>query len=123
MTGQGVDRHLFALYVVSKYLNMESEFLKKVLSEPWMLSTSQTPIRGEFGKFFQCAGGGFGPVADDGYGVSYIINGEDCIFFHVSCKKSCPQTVSIFCAQYFAFFCAKFEFDKFIGFCIALVLT
>ena len=28
MTGRGVDRHLFALYVVSKYLNVESEFLK-----------------------------------------------------------------------------------------------
>ena len=41
------------------------------------------------------AGGGFGPVADDGYGVSYIINGEDTIFFHVSAKKSCPKTVSI----------------------------
>ena len=40
------------------------------------------------------AGGGFGPVADDGYGVSYIINGEDTIFFHVSAKKSCPKTVS-----------------------------
>ena len=40
------------------------------------------------------AGGGFGPVADDGYGVSYIINGENTIFFHVSAKKSCPKTVS-----------------------------
>lgn len=42
------------------------------------------------------AGGGFGPVADDGYGVSYIIAGEDCVFFHVSCKNSCPTTVSHF---------------------------
>lgn len=33
-------------------------------------------------------------VADNGYGVSYIITGEDNIFFHVSCKKSCPTTVS-----------------------------
>lgn len=41
------------------------------------------------------AGGGFGPVADDGYGVSYIIAGEDCVFFHVSCKNSCPTTVSL----------------------------
>ena len=28
MTGKGIDRHLFALYVVSKYLNEDSEFLK-----------------------------------------------------------------------------------------------
>ena len=30
------------------------------------------------------AGGGFGPVSDDGYGVSYIICHEDLIMFHVS---------------------------------------
>ncbi|KAL8625867.1 hypothetical protein ACOMHN_012459 [Nucella lapillus] len=41
-----------------------------------------------------CGGGGFGPVADDGYGVSYIIAGEDTIFFHISCKNSCPTTNS-----------------------------
>ena len=74
--------------------------LQKVLSEPWRLSTSQTPVRGEFAdpkRATECisAGGGFGPVADDGYGVSYIIVGEDCIFFHVSAKKSCPGTVSV----------------------------
>lgn len=33
-------------------------------------------------------------VADDGYGVSYIIVGEDMINFHVSSKHSCSQTVS-----------------------------
>ena len=30
------------------------------------------------------AGGGFGPVSDQGYGVSYIICHEDLIMFHVS---------------------------------------
>lgn len=62
-----------------------------------MLSTSQTPIRGEYNckgddSSLLCAGGGFGPVADDGYGVSYVINGENCIFFHVSCKRKCQGT-------------------------------
>lgn len=33
-------------------------------------------------------------VADDGYGVSYSIIGEKIISFHVSSKRSCPQTVS-----------------------------
>ena len=33
-------------------------------------------------------------VADDGYGVSYIIAGEDTVFFHVSSKRSCSMTVS-----------------------------
>ena len=41
MTGKGIDRHLFCLYVVSKYLGIESPILKEVLSEPWKLSTSQ----------------------------------------------------------------------------------
>lgn len=41
MTGKGIDRHLFCLYVVSKYLGIDSPFLKEVLSEPWKLSTSQ----------------------------------------------------------------------------------
>lgn len=42
---------------------------------------------------FITAGGGFGPVADDGYGVSYIFNGENFIAFHISSKKSCDKTV------------------------------
>lgn len=29
-TGAGIDRHLFCLYVVSKYLGVESPFLKEV---------------------------------------------------------------------------------------------
>lgn len=100
MCGKGIDRHLFCLYVVSKYLEVDSPFLKEVLSEPWRLSTSQTPhgqtelmdvIRN---PEYISAGGGFGPVADDGYGVSYIIAGEDTVFFHISSKKSSPETDS-----------------------------
>ncbi|XP_064627097.1 carnitine O-palmitoyltransferase 1, liver isoform-like isoform X2 [Lineus longissimus] len=101
MSGKGIDRHLFCLYVVSKYLGIETPFLKEVLSEPWRLSTSQTPHQ-QTDKLdlvkhpnYISAGGGFGPVADDGYGVSYIIAGEDCIFFHISCKNSCSTTNSL----------------------------
>uniref|UniRef100_A0A671QT20 carnitine O-palmitoyltransferase n=1 Tax=Sinocyclocheilus anshuiensis TaxID=1608454 RepID=A0A671QT20_9TELE len=100
MTGSGIDRHLFCLYVVSKYLGVESPFLKEVLSQPWRLSTSQTPVQ-QMELFdlvnhpeFISLGGGFGPVADDGYGVSYIIMGEEMINFHVSCKHSCTETDS-----------------------------
>lgn len=39
-------------------------------------------------------GGGFGPVADNGYGVSYIIVGEKKIFFHISSKFSAEATDS-----------------------------
>ncbi len=41
LTGKGVDRHLFGLYIVSKYLEVDSPFLKEVFSKPWSLSTSQ----------------------------------------------------------------------------------
>lgn len=109
MSGKGIDRHLFCLYVVSKYLEVDSPFLNEVLSEPWRLSTSQTP-HGQTSKMdlkknpnFISPGGGFGPVADDGYGVSYIVAGENLIFFHVSSKKSCPTTV-----MYSLFFFALF---------------
>ncbi|XP_051820823.1 carnitine O-palmitoyltransferase 1, liver isoform [Antechinus flavipes] len=100
MTGAGIDRHLFCLYVVSKYLAVDSPFLKEVLSDPWRLSTSQTPQQQielfdlERNPEYVSSGGGFGPVADDGYGVSYIIVGENLINFHVSSKLSSPETDS-----------------------------
>eukprot|EP00058_Branchiostoma_floridae_P001731 XP_002587219.1 hypothetical protein BRAFLDRAFT_129895 [Branchiostoma floridae] len=100
MTGTGIDRHLFTLYVVSKYLKEDSKFLGKVLSEPWRLSTSQTPHQQtnllDLRKHpeYISGGGGFGPVADDGYGVSYIIAGENAIMFHISSKHSCNHTSS-----------------------------
>ena len=37
-------------------------------------------------------GGGFGPVADDGYGVSYMLFPEDRIYFHVTSKEICAAT-------------------------------
>ncbi|KAF9799184.1 hypothetical protein SFRURICE_006444 [Spodoptera frugiperda] len=83
MAGRGIDRHLFCLYVVSKYLELESPFLQEVFNEPWRLSTSQTPHGQtsmlDLKKHPKCvsAGGGFGPVADDGYGVSYIISSSN----------------------------------------------
>lgn len=102
MSGEGVDRHLFGLYVVSKYLEEDSPFLKEALKEPWKLSTSQTATqqtkRIDYDKNpavknrLKTAGGGFGPVADDGYGVSYIIAGEDAIFFHITAKVSSTKT-------------------------------
>ncbi|XP_005379647.1 PREDICTED: carnitine O-palmitoyltransferase 1, muscle isoform isoform X1 [Chinchilla lanigera] len=98
MTGAGIDRHLFCLYLVSKYLGVSSPFLAEVLSEPWRLSTSQIP-QSQIRMFdpnqypnHLAAGGGFGPVADDGYGVSYMIAGENTIFFHVSSKFSSSET-------------------------------
>lgn len=69
MVGEGIDRHLFCLYIMSKYLKIESEFLSRVLQEPWRLSTSQTPSQQtgkvDFNKHpaKMSGGGGFGPVS------------------------------------------------------------
>uniref|UniRef100_A0A669EDY6 carnitine O-palmitoyltransferase n=1 Tax=Oreochromis niloticus TaxID=8128 RepID=A0A669EDY6_ORENI len=102
MTGQGIDRHLFCLYVVSKYLGEDSPFLKELRADDQLnkLSTSQTPLQ-QVELFdlvrhpeYVSSGGGFGPVADDGYGVSYIILGENHINFHISSKRSSPETDS-----------------------------
>jgi len=104
MCGKGVDRHLFSLYVVKRYLEEESPFLDKIFPPTYLLSTSQTPVSQcedelknvSSGQKFKCisAGGGFGPVADEGYGVSYIIAGEDQISFHISSKRSAKNTSS-----------------------------
>ncbi|OAF70318.1 hypothetical protein A3Q56_01973 [Intoshia linei] len=69
MTGKGIDRHLFCLYVMSRYLKMDSPFLNEALLQPklpWNLSTSQTPImvKRKFvdrREFSVSPGGGFGP--------------------------------------------------------------
>ncbi|XP_064471595.1 carnitine O-palmitoyltransferase 1, liver isoform-like [Ornithodoros turicata] len=103
MSGKGVDRHLFALYVACKGLKYESEFLNNVIMRPWTLSTSQTPHTqldyspdADLEVFANkvSPGGGFGPVSDEGYGISYIFPNNSRVFLHVSSKKSCADTDS-----------------------------
>ncbi|KAI6658009.1 Carnitine O-palmitoyltransferase 1, liver isoform-like isoform X2 [Oopsacas minuta] len=98
-TGQGIDRHLFALFVVSKGKNIDSPFLSKVIVEPWKLSTSQTPTNQsgvDQTNFPECStgGGGFGPVTRHGYGVSYIFT-SGLICLHVSSFKDSPYTDAV----------------------------
>eukprot|EP00043_Microstomoeca_roanoka_P013995 m.137782 g.137782 ORF g.137782 m.137782 type:complete len:785 (-) comp15901_c0_seq1:477-2831(-) len=100
MAGKGIDRHLFCLYVMSVWHGTKSPFLEEALSVPWYLSTSQTPVQqtplfdlhNNLDKI--SAGGGFGPVTDDGYGVSYIISSDLVVSFHVTSKKSSSKTDS-----------------------------
>ena len=103
MCGRGVERHIFAMYVVSMSMDAESEFLQNALKIPWRMSTSQQPQRQtkiwnivpkEIDDISISPGGGFGPVTDDGYGISYMFAGEDKIFFHVSSKRSSPMSDS-----------------------------
>lgn len=104
MSGFGCDRHLFALYIVCRGQGYESPFLKKALTMPWTLSTSQTPqTQMSFGfdtnlpeaADILSPGGGFGPVSDSGYGVSYMVPDDSQLYFHVSAKNTCERTSSL----------------------------
>ena len=99
--GQGVDRHLFALYVSCTFMGTNPKFLKDALSIPYKLSTSQIPqrqtefkVRNPSKMPMLSPSGGFGPVSDEGYGVSYMIADDERTFFHVSSKRSCAKTDS-----------------------------
>lgn len=102
MAGKGCDRHLFALYVVSKYLQLESPFLDSVFNMPFALSTSQTPQHQmpEYSKLLNkekdlfWPAGGFCCPEGSNYGVCYTISGAgDRLSFHVSTWKSNEKTV------------------------------
>jgi len=102
MSGKGIDRHLFALYVVCKAKGYDTSFLSKAFAIPWTLSTSCTPINTLEGLFHHIPemsdlvspGGGFGPVADTGYGIAYSVPNENMVQFHVTSKHSCAETNS-----------------------------
>lgn len=101
MNGKGIDRHLFALYVASKGLGYECNFLGELLTRPWILSTSQTPHTQQtnvpdpnYESFNNklCSGGGFMAVAEHGYGISYLFPSDHRIFFHITSRHSSPET-------------------------------
>ena len=99
MVGQGVDRHLFALYIVSVGKGIPSQFLKGIFARKWTLSTSQTPNNQEGFWTEPCKdemlspNGGFGTVDSNGYGVSYVMYLNH-IFFNISSKFECNKTSS-----------------------------
>jgi hypothetical protein len=101
MNGKGIDRHLFALYVASRGLGYDCKFLADFLMRPWILSTSQTPHTQQtnvpdpnYQNFNDklCSGGGFMAVAENGYGVSYLFPNDSRIFFHITSRRSSPET-------------------------------
>jgi len=108
LSGNGVDRHLFALYIASRTMRPDEEpptLLKHALGQQFRLSTSQQPqiqapevrrlVPDALKNFAVSPGGGFGPVTDDGYGVSYMfVDLRSAIFFHVSSKRRSTKTDS-----------------------------
>jgi hypothetical protein len=102
MAGQGIDRHLFALYVVARGMDINSPFLEQVLGYQWTLSTSQVPWRqankADFGDIdwsrVAISSGGFGPVDQSGYGCCYNFMDDTYLLMHISSRKSAPNTDS-----------------------------
>lgn len=83
--GLGVDRHLLALKKLAEANGNEAalNFFKEELfsySSTWLMSTSN--VSQPFLEFFS-----FGPVADDGYGIGYIVD-DDCIRCSISAFKN-----------------------------------
>ncbi|XP_052106150.1 carnitine O-palmitoyltransferase 1, liver isoform-like [Mytilus californianus] len=94
--GLGWDRHLLGLFACCQELKRTPPalFMDKNFFAPDILSTSQTPTNytNKWTMETSCMGGGFFATSFEGYGVSYMIYGEDLIKFHVSCNVNCPTT-------------------------------
>ncbi|KAI6657714.1 Carnitine O-acetyltransferase-like [Oopsacas minuta] len=87
--GQGIDRHLFGLEMLSKQHNMSPKLFSNlgyIRNKHFQLSTSQLP-----NKYYQYPG--YAPLVQDGYGVCYNPQKSD-IHFIVSSYNSCPDTVT-----------------------------
>lgn len=88
--GDGVDRHLLGLRILAAGSGMDplpSIFTDKGYQFEFKISTSQTPAVGTLG-------GGFSPLAQDGYGVSYVVT-EDRLWFHITAYAQCPTTSAV----------------------------
>jgi hypothetical protein len=87
--GKGIDRHLFGLYMAGIINGIEIHplFSDKTFSMQWTLSTS--PIIADDEKLdVELTGGGFGPVAHDGYGIGYLIKDDKIVFTVTSYRSS-----------------------------------
>ncbi|VBB27203.1 unnamed protein product [Acanthocheilonema viteae] len=98
-TGNGVDRHLFVLHILSKMTGINSPLLDYYISQPWELSTSQTPnvtrqIDEDKHPDLSWFGGGFQAVCKTGYGISYRFAGNHSICINIVCYKSASNTDS-----------------------------
>uniref|UniRef100_A0A914VD40 Choline/carnitine acyltransferase domain-containing protein n=1 Tax=Plectus sambesii TaxID=2011161 RepID=A0A914VD40_9BILA len=105
MVGMGIDRHFFVLYIMSKYFNIDSPYLNKVMGAPWLLSTSQAPtvtnsVNEDEHVDWTWLGACFAAVAKDGYGVCYRFGGNHSICLHVTSFKSANNTDSKRFRQY-----------------------
>ena len=95
--GLGWDRHLIGLFYCCQEMKMTPPalFRDKNFFASDILSTSQTPVHytDVWSLETSCMGGGYSSPFE-GYGLSYMIYGDDLIKFHVSCNSNCTYTSS-----------------------------
>jgi carnitine O-palmitoyltransferase 2 len=76
-TGEGFDRHLFALKYLQQIQNQENKLHPIYTDKSYqlinhnILSTSTVASK-------HIAAGGFGPVVNDGFGIGYLIDDDQC---------------------------------------------
>ncbi|VDK28770.1 unnamed protein product [Gongylonema pulchrum] len=105
MVGQGFDRHLFVLYVLSKLTSIRSPFLEYYIGQEWQLSTSQVPnmsqqLDEDSEPGLSWFGAGFGAVCKSGYGICYRFAGNHSICVHITSYRSAENTDSRRFQQY-----------------------
>ena len=76
-TGQGFDRHLFALKYLQEVENKE-QTLHRVFTDPSYQQMNHTILSTSTVASKHIAAGGFGPVVNDGLGIGYLIDDEQC---------------------------------------------
>jgi len=75
-TGQGFDRHLFALKYLQEVENKET--LHRIYKDKSYQTMNHTILSTSTVASKHIAAGGFGPVVNDGFGVGYLIDDEQC---------------------------------------------
>ncbi|CAF0729716.1 unnamed protein product [Adineta steineri] len=75
-TGQGFDRHLFALKYLQEIENKEA--LHRIYKDKSYQLMNHTILSTSTVASKHIAAGGFGPVVDNGFGIGYLIDDEQC---------------------------------------------
>ncbi|CAF0927076.1 unnamed protein product [Adineta steineri] len=75
-TGQGFDRHLFALKYLQEMENKEA--LHRIYKDKSYQLMNHTILSTSTVASKHIAAGGFGPVVNDGFGIGYLIDDDQC---------------------------------------------
>ena len=90
--GKGADRHLFALYIMGRYLKQKFDLFEN-FPEIWQmddLSTSGNSVSADIPLDSYPKAGAFGAQLEDGFGVAYF--SSDAFAWTMPCSVSCYKS-------------------------------